>query len=93
MLGVATMTTIIQSHFSCACLPLYLDPSSAELTDVDECAEELHSCHPEEEICRNTAGAYECDMRCQDGFHFSPALKSCVGELFPKVQVLYKYVA
>ncbi|KAG0712253.1 Fibrillin-3 [Chionoecetes opilio] len=46
--------------------------------DVDECAEELHGCHPQEESCRNTAGAYECDMACDEGFQFNIGLRTCV---------------
>ncbi|KAG7174672.1 Fibrillin-2-like 3, partial [Homarus americanus] len=46
--------------------------------DVDECSEELHGCDPEEETCRNTAGAYECDIKCDEGFQFSHALRTCV---------------
>ena len=53
---------------------------SIVLTDVDECIEELHGCHPEEETCRNTAGAYECDVACEEGFQFSLVLRTCVGE-------------
>ncbi|KAK8729424.1 hypothetical protein OTU49_008467 [Cherax quadricarinatus] len=48
--------------------------------DVDECLEELHGCNPEEETCRNTAGAYECDIKCDDGFHFSLSLQTCVDQ-------------
>ncbi|XP_063889085.1 fibrillin-2-like isoform X3 [Scylla paramamosain] len=48
--------------------------------DVDECAEELHGCHPEEETCRNTDGAYECDIACQEGFQFSLVLRTCVDQ-------------
>ncbi|XP_071519923.1 uncharacterized protein [Panulirus ornatus] len=48
--------------------------------DVDECAEELHGCDPEEETCRNTAGAYECDVKCDEGFLFSHALQTCVDQ-------------
>lgn len=67
------------------CFPLCFNPSSAKLTDVDECAEVLHGCHPEEETCRNTAGAYECDLVCEKGFQFSPALRSCVGEYVSEI--------
>lgn len=57
---------------------------SAVLTDVDECAEELHGCHPEDETCRNTVGAYECDMACDEGFQFNLILRTCVGESHTK---------
>ncbi|KAK4307648.1 hypothetical protein Pmani_020604 [Petrolisthes manimaculis] len=46
--------------------------------DVDECEEGLDICDPEEESCRNIAGAYECDIKCDDGFQFSPILSNCV---------------
>ncbi|XP_050690490.1 fibulin-2-like isoform X2 [Eriocheir sinensis] len=48
--------------------------------DVDECAEELHGCHPDKETCRNTAGAYECDKMCEEGFQYQPVLRSCVDQ-------------
>lgn len=30
-------------------------------TDVDECVEGLHTCHPETEICINEIGKYRCE--------------------------------
>ncbi|XP_076037180.1 uncharacterized protein LOC143022668 isoform X11 [Oratosquilla oratoria] len=45
--------------------------------DVDECEEKLDGCDPEE-VCRNTVGAYKCDMRCDQGFSFSLAFHACV---------------
>lgn len=81
MLGVVTVTTITHSPFFCYdCILLCLNHSSDKLTDVDECAEELHRCHPDKETCRNTAGAYECDKMCEEGFQFQPVLRSCVGK-------------
>ncbi|KAK7076370.1 Calcium ion binding, partial [Halocaridina rubra] len=53
-------------------------PQQQTCVDVDECTEELHGCDPTEETCRNTAGAYECDMKCDEGFQFSLALRTCV---------------
>jgi len=46
--------------------------------DVDECGENLHGCTPDTEICRNTVGAYECDMTCDSGYQYSLALRTCV---------------
>ncbi|XP_063990855.1 fibrillin-2-like [Diachasmimorpha longicaudata] len=46
--------------------------------DVDECAEGLHGCLPEVEFCRNTEGAYECDVQCSRGFTFSQSLGICI---------------
>lgn len=90
MLGVVTMTSITQSPLSfCAFIPLCLNLSSTKLTDVDECAEELHGCHRDDETCRNTAGAYECDIKCEEGFQLSPVLKSCVGEYVPQSTSFY----
>ncbi|XP_008553599.1 fibrillin-1 [Microplitis demolitor] len=56
--------------------------------DVDECVEGLHGCLPEVEECRNTEGAYECDIQCRKGFTFSRSLGICVDineceELYP----------
>lgn len=80
MLGVVTVTTITHSPFFYDCIPLCLNLSSVKLTDVDECAEELHGCHPDKETCRNTAGAYECDKMCEEGFQYQPVLRSCVDQ-------------
>lgn len=49
-------------------------------SDVDECAEDIHSCLADVEECRNTEGAYECDMKCEKGFTYSISLGICVGE-------------
>ncbi|CAG5093734.1 Similar to FBN3: Fibrillin-3 (Homo sapiens) [Cotesia congregata] len=46
--------------------------------DVDECLESLHGCLPEVEECRNTEGAYECDILCRKGYTFSRGLGICV---------------
>ncbi|XP_011314655.1 fibrillin-2 [Fopius arisanus] len=46
--------------------------------DVDECAEGLHGCLQEVETCRNTEGAYECDIQCRKGFTFSRNLGICI---------------
>ncbi|XP_011707681.1 PREDICTED: fibrillin-1-like isoform X2 [Wasmannia auropunctata] len=46
--------------------------------DVDECAEAIHSCLADVEQCRNTEGAYECDMKCGKGFTYSISLGVCV---------------
>lgn len=53
--------------------------SSTHFVDVDECAEDLHGCLPEVESCRNTEGAYECDIQCRRGFVFSRNLGICIG--------------
>ena len=50
-----------------------------EPADVDECEEGLHVCQLGEEVCRNTIGAYECDMACDQGFSFKISLRTCVG--------------
>ncbi|CAL4183931.1 unnamed protein product, partial [Meganyctiphanes norvegica] len=46
--------------------------------DVNECAEGLHVCEPESESCRNTVGAYECDVTCDEGFGYSSLINTCV---------------
>ncbi|XP_071442617.1 fibulin-1-like [Hetaerina americana] len=45
--------------------------------DVDECEEKIDGCSPENEICRNTAGAYECNAICEPGFNFNEDLQRC----------------
>ncbi|CAL8134912.1 unnamed protein product [Orchesella dallaii] len=45
--------------------------------DVNECAEKLDSCDTNSETCRNTAGAYECDIQCRDGFRYDIRLRTC----------------
>ncbi|KAK0170128.1 hypothetical protein PV328_010728 [Microctonus aethiopoides] len=54
------------------------DVKNKTCQDVDECAEGLHGCLPEVEECRNTDGAYECDVQCRKGFTFSRNLGICV---------------
>ncbi|XP_015191223.1 PREDICTED: fibrillin-2-like [Polistes dominula] len=53
------------------------DKVSQICKDVDECAERIHSCLETEE-CRNIAGAYECDMKCHEGFVYSISFGSCI---------------
>jgi len=48
-------------------------------TDVDECEEGLDSCSKSTEECRNTAGAYECDFRCEDGMRYNTLIRICQG--------------
>ena len=48
--------------------------------DVDECVEKLDSCDETSETCRNTAGAYECDIQCGEGYRYDTRLRSCQGE-------------
>ncbi|XP_012529954.2 fibrillin-1 isoform X2 [Monomorium pharaonis] len=54
------------------------DKLSQLCKDVDECAEDIHSCLADVEQCRNTEGAYECDMKCGKGFTYSIGLGVCV---------------
>jgi fibulin 1/2 len=63
--------------FGVSLMPLLLLVRSS---DVDECAEEIHSCLADVEQCRNTEGAYECDVKCEKGFKYSNSLDICVGE-------------
>lgn len=46
---------------------------------MDECKERLDSCDRNSETCRNTAGAYECDIQCREGFRYDIRLRSCQG--------------
>lgn len=55
-------------------------PPFVNQSDVDECAEEIHSCQTDVEECRNTEGAYECDVKCENGFEYSNSLDTCVGK-------------
>ncbi|CAG7729741.1 unnamed protein product [Allacma fusca] len=45
--------------------------------DVNECSERLDSCDRNSEVCRNTAGAYECDAKCSAGFRYDIHLRNC----------------
>ncbi|XP_014488735.1 PREDICTED: fibrillin-1-like [Dinoponera quadriceps] len=54
------------------------DKSLQQCKDVDECAEAIHSCLEDVEECRNTDGAYECDMKCEKGFTYSISMGICV---------------
>ncbi|XP_006623621.1 fibrillin-1-like [Apis dorsata] len=51
---------------------------SQQCEDVDECAEKIHSCLEDMEKCRNTEGAYECDIKCNEGFIYSVNLGICI---------------
>jgi len=57
---------------------------------VDECAEAIHSCLADVEQCRNTEGAYECDMKCGKGFMYSIGLGVCVGELSFFISTIFR---
>ncbi|XP_034188272.2 uncharacterized protein LOC117607997 isoform X1 [Osmia lignaria lignaria] len=54
------------------------DKLSQQCKDVDECAEAIHSCIEGTEQCRNTEGAYECDVKCTNGFIYNVNLGTCV---------------
>ncbi|XP_018398956.1 PREDICTED: fibrillin-1-like [Cyphomyrmex costatus] len=54
------------------------DKSLQLCKDVDECAEDIHSCAADVEQCRNTEGAYECDIKCGKGFVYNIGLGVCV---------------
>ncbi|KYN31855.1 Fibrillin-3 [Trachymyrmex septentrionalis] len=54
------------------------DKSLQLCKDVDECAEDIHSCVADVEQCRNTEGAYECDIKCGKGFTYNIGLGVCV---------------
>ncbi|XP_018028146.1 fibrillin-2 isoform X5 [Hyalella azteca] len=45
--------------------------------DVNECAEASLVCR-EDEVCRNTIGAYDCEIECDQGFQYSSGLETCV---------------
>jgi len=47
---------------------------------VDECTEQLDSCESTSEVCRNTAGAYECDATCESGYRYDIRARSCQGK-------------
>lgn len=50
--------------------------------DVNECVEGIHSCLEGTEECRNIDGAYECDVKCDEGFIYSVNLGTCIGNYF-----------
>ncbi|XP_054011032.1 fibrillin-1-like [Hylaeus anthracinus] len=54
------------------------DKLSQQCKDVNECAEGIHSCLDGSEECRNTEGAYECDVKCRKGFTYSINLGTCI---------------
>ncbi|XP_021966879.1 fibulin-1 [Folsomia candida] len=45
--------------------------------DVNECKESLDSCERGSEVCRNTAGAYECDSKCELGYRYDTRARTC----------------
>lgn len=69
---------IIKQNFSCVLFCLFF--FFTRRSDVDECAENIHSCLTDVEQCRNIEGAYECDMKCEKGFTYNIGLGACVGE-------------
>ncbi|XP_037077300.1 fibrillin-3-like isoform X2 [Pollicipes pollicipes] len=54
------------------------DQTTTTCLDVDECGEQIDGCSPDSEVCRNTVGGYECDVKCESGFSYSVASRSCV---------------
>ncbi|XP_076276277.1 uncharacterized protein LOC143207096 [Lasioglossum baleicum] len=54
------------------------DKSLQQCKDVDECAEGIDSCLDDSEECRNTEGAYECNIKCRKGFTYSNNLGVCI---------------
>lgn len=40
----------------------------------------MDSCEQGTEVCRNTAGAYECDTKCQQGYRYDKKIRTCLGK-------------
>lgn len=59
---------------------------------MDECAEDIHSCVADVEQCRNTEGAYECDVKCGKGFTYNKkiGLGVCVGEFSAFISKIFR---
>lgn len=58
-----------------------------EVLDVNECKESLDSCERGSEVCRNTAGAYECDSKCELGYRYDTRARTCQG----KSQIFFRF--
>lgn len=56
-------------------------------TDIDECMEETHNCHPDAH-CTNTIGGFECE--CFDGF-IGDGVMWCKGRLLHTSIAIYNY--
>ncbi|CAG0918165.1 unnamed protein product [Notodromas monacha] len=54
------------------------DPVNRNCKDVDECSEQLDNCKPVSETCKNTQGAYECELICPPGLRFNIISASCM---------------
>lgn len=66
-------------YFSCiGDFNTFVQPVIFCLADVNECAENVHNCRPNQ-ICRNTRGHYSCFNNCQTGFD-AARNGSCVGK-------------
>lgn len=59
----------------------YIRWGARHFSDVDECSEATDGCLPDIEICRNTVGAYECDIRCNNGFEYNIEQDICIGKI------------
>ncbi|XP_071821894.1 hemicentin-1-like isoform X3 [Apostichopus japonicus] len=53
--------------YRCECTRGYRLEGESTCLDVNECAENVHNCRPNQ-ICRNTRGHYSCFNNCQTGF-------------------------
>ncbi|XP_017892365.1 fibrillin-1-like [Ceratina calcarata] len=77
-----------QGSFSCLKMPgikscpagFKFDNLSQQCEDVNECEEQIDSCVNATETCRNTEGAYECDIKCEQGFVYNANLAACIGD-------------
>ncbi|XP_046406118.1 fibulin-1-like isoform X2 [Ischnura elegans] len=70
--------TCVDMNKRIECLAGYkYNAATKDCEDVNECEEDIHGCIPETELCRNTAGAYECDAVCDPGFIFNERQQSC----------------
>ncbi|KAG9508909.1 Fibulin-1 [Fragariocoptes setiger] len=95
-----TSTRQLVEHDRCDCFVGYkLAADGINCVDIDECAEQLHSCNRQAEICDNTRGAYRCLARdsvasssspsshrdtCAFGFEWDIVVHQCVPVLSHK---------
>jgi hypothetical protein len=62
----ATCVNVVGAPYTCMCNEGYAGDGVDECDDVDECASGDNECDPDNAVCTNTDGSYECD--CVDGF-------------------------
>ncbi|KAL7297960.1 hypothetical protein TKK_0008977 [Trichogramma kaykai] len=54
------------------------DDALEQCLDIDECAENIHKCLIDGEICKNLDGSYECEIVCEKGYAFDSTYGACL---------------